>query len=90
MNRRFDYDPAVDYITPSQAIGVAVDQVAATGFTIPYGGPTILPEWFMTGTPSENTTFGAVAANCLYHGAWFHMDQPKHRLPRVSTTSKLW
>jgi hypothetical protein len=71
VNRRFDYDPAVDYITPSQAIGVAVDQVAATGFTIPYGGPTILPEWFMTGTPSENTTFGAVAANCLTTGLGF-------------------
>lgn len=71
VNRRFDYDPMADFIQPSYAIGVAIDQVADTGFVIPYGGATILPEWFMTGTAVENTTFGAVAANCLTTGLGF-------------------
>lgn len=70
VNRRFDYIPTSP-IQPSYAIGEAITQVAATGFTIPYGGATILPEWFMTGTSQSNTTFGAVAADCLTTGLGF-------------------
>lgn len=70
VNRRFDYTPTAA-IQPSYAIGLAVDAVAATGFVIPYGGATILPEWFMSGTPASNTTFGTVIENCLSSGLGF-------------------
>lgn len=70
VNRRFDY-ALTGAIQPSYAIGEAVDQVAATGFVIPYDGLTILDEWFMSGTSVDNTTFGAVAADCLTTGLGF-------------------
>jgi hypothetical protein len=45
--------------------------VAATGFVIPYDSFSINPEWYMTGTPQMNTTFGQVASNCLTTGLGF-------------------
>lgn len=70
VNRRFDYEPT-GQILPSQAIQLAVDEVAATGFVIPYDSFSINPEWYMSGTPELNATFGSVAANCLTTGLGF-------------------
>jgi hypothetical protein len=70
VNRRFDFEPTVPLL-PSEAIQLAIDEVAATGFVIPYDSFSINPEWYMTGTPQMNTTFGQVAANCLTTGLGF-------------------
>ena len=70
VNRRFDYEP-VAALLPSEAIQLAVNEVAATGFVIPYDSFSINPEWYMTGTPQLNTTFGAIAADCLTTGLGF-------------------
>lgn len=70
VNRRFDYEP-VAAILPSDAIGLAISEVAATGFVIPYDSFSINPEWYMSGTTQMNTTFGAVAADCLTTGLGF-------------------
>ena len=74
VNRRFDYLPSTPLL-PSDAIALAINEVAATGFTIPFDGFSINPEWYMTGTQALNTTFGAVAADCLTTGLGFiHID----------------
>jgi hypothetical protein len=74
VNRRFDYLPTTPLL-PSEAIQLAIDEVAATGFTIPFDSFSINPEWYMTGTQALNTTFGAVAAECLTTGLGFiHID----------------
>ena len=70
VNRRFDYQP-VGALLPSEAIQLAVDEVAATGFVIPYDSFSINPEWYMTGTEALNTTFGAIAAEALTTGLGF-------------------
>jgi hypothetical protein len=79
VNRRFDYTPT-GAIKPSYAIGEAIDEVVATGFSIGYAGVTILDEWFMTGTEQLNTTFGAVAADCLNTGLGFIWINPNDEL----------
>jgi hypothetical protein len=79
VNRRFDYTPT-GAIKPSYAIGEAIDEVVATGFSIGYAGVTILDEWFMTGTQQLNTTFGAVAADCLNTGLGFIWINPNDEL----------
>ena len=79
VNRRFDYTPT-GAIKPSYAIGEAIDEVVATGFSIGYAGVTILDEWFMTGTQQLNTTFGAVAADCLNTGLGFIWINPNDKL----------
>jgi hypothetical protein len=79
VNRRFDYTPA-GAIKPSYAIGEAIDEVVATGFNIGYAGVTILDEWFMSGTSQANTTFGAVAADCLNTGLGFTWINPDDEL----------
>ena len=79
VNRRFDYSPA-GAIKPSYAIGEAIDEVVATGFNIGYAGVTILDEWFMTGTEQLNTTFGAVASDCLNTGLGFIWINPNDEL----------
>jgi hypothetical protein len=79
VNRRFDYTPS-GAIKPSYAIGEAIDEVVATGFSIGYAGVTILDEWFMTGTQQLNTTFGAVAADCLNTGLGFIWINPNDEL----------
>jgi hypothetical protein len=74
VNRRFDYEPTGPLL-PSEAIQLAIDEVAATGFVIPFDSFSINPEWYMTGTVALNTTFGAVAAECLTTGLGFiHID----------------
>jgi hypothetical protein len=70
VNRRFDFEPTTPLL-PSEAIQLAVNEVAATGFVIPYDSFSINPEWYMTGTPALNTTFGQVAADCLTTGLGF-------------------
>lgn len=70
VNRRFDFEPTTALL-PSEAIQLAIDEVAATGFVIPYDSFSINPEWYMTGTPQMNTTFGQVASNCLTTGLGF-------------------
>jgi hypothetical protein len=79
VNRRFDYSPT-GAIKPSYAIGEAIDEVVATGFNIGYAGVTILDEWFMTGTEQLNTTFGAVASDCLNTGLGFIWINPNDEL----------
>jgi hypothetical protein len=79
VNRRFDYTPTSP-IKPSHAIGEAIDEVVATGFDIGYAGVTILDEWNMTGTSQTNTTFGAVAADCLNSGLGFIWINPNDEL----------
>lgn len=79
VNRRFDYTPT-GAIKPSYAIGEAIDEIVATGFSIGYAGVTILDEWFMTGTEQLNTTFGAVAADCLNTGLGFIWINPNDEL----------
>ena len=79
VNRRFDYTPS-GAIKPSYAIGEAIDEVVTTGFSIGYAGVTILDEWFMTGTEQLNTTFGAVAADCLNTGLGFIWINPNDEL----------
>ena len=79
VNRRFNYAPAGP-ILPSYAIGEAINEVNATGFSIGYAGVTILSEWFMTGTAQTNTTFGAVAADCLNTGLGFIWINPNDEL----------
>lgn len=74
VNRRFDYEPTTALV-PSAAIQLAIDEVAATGFVIPFDSFSVNPEWNMSGTPALNTTFGAVAADCLTTGLGFiHID----------------
>ena len=74
VNRRFDYEPTTALL-PTDAIYLAVAEVAATGFDIPFDGFSINPEWYMTGTPALNTTFGAVIADVLTTGLGFiHID----------------
>ena len=74
VNRRFDFEPTTALV-PSAAIQLAIDEVAATGFVIPFDSFSINPEWQMSGTPALNTTFGAVAADCLTTGLGFiHID----------------
>jgi hypothetical protein len=74
VNRRFDYLPSTPLL-PSDALALAINEVAATGFTIPFDGFSINPEWYMTGTQALNTTFGALAADCLTTGLGFiHID----------------
>lgn len=70
VNRRFDYEP-IGPLLPSEAIQLAVNEVAATGYVINYDSFSINPEWYMTGTPALNTTFGQVAAECLTTGLGF-------------------
>lgn len=79
VNRRFDYTPT-GAIKPSYAIGEAIDEVVATGFSIGYAGVTILDEWFMSGTSQTNTTFGQVAADCLNTGLGFIWINPNDQL----------
>ena len=79
VNRRFNYAPAGP-ILPSYAIGEAITEVNATGFSIGYAGVTILSEWFMTGTGQTNTTFGAVAADALNTGLGFIWINPDDEL----------
>ena len=79
VNRRFDYSPT-GAIKPSYAIGEAIDEVVTTGFNIGYAGVTILDEWFMTGTEQLNTTFGAVASDCLNTGLGFIWINPNDEL----------
>jgi hypothetical protein len=74
VNRRFDYQP-VSALLPSQALQLAIDEVAATGFVIPFDSFSINPEWYMTGTEVLNATFGQIAAECLTTGLGFiHID----------------
>ena len=74
VNRRFDFAPT-GALLPSEAIQLAIDEVAATGFVIPFDSFSINPEWQMSGTPATNTTFGAVTSDCLMTGLGFiHID----------------
>jgi hypothetical protein len=74
VNRRFDYQP-VSALLPSQALQLAIDEVAATGFVIPFDSFSVNPEWYMTGTEVLNATFGQIAAECLTTGLGFiHID----------------
>lgn len=79
VNRRFNYSPG-GAIQPSYAIGTAITEIQATGFDIEYAGVTILDEWNMTGTESLNTTFGALASDCLNSGLGFIWINPNDML----------
>lgn len=88
VNRRIDFTPLGAQL-PSEAIQMAIDEVAATGFVVPFDSFSINPEWQMSGTPSTNTTFGAIAADCLATGLGFiHIDPDTNYLiyrPRATS-----
>jgi hypothetical protein len=70
VNRRFDYTPS-GAIKPSYAIGEAIDEVVATGFSIGYAGVTIL--W-------------RGSRRLPKHRTRVHLDQPKRRAALLQAT----